>query len=121
MDGMLLETNTLTLAEVASSLGDLLKEHNGQDVAVLDVRKFQIWTDFFIIATVTSSTHMDGLDRHINEYCRERGIEIRSSFRKNRDDQWRLIDLSLTSGSIVIHLMASAAREFYELERLWTA
>ena len=137
MDSMSLETNSLTLAGFADSLGELLKEHKGQDVAVLDMRKFQTWTDFFIITTVSSSTHMDGLDRHINEFCRERKIEIRSSFRKSRDDQWRLLDLSFASelvmpenppgelaaisqsGSIIVHLMTSSAREFYDLERLW--
>jgi len=34
---------------------------------------------------------------------------------KSADDEWRLIDL----GSIIIHLMSSNFREFYDLERLW--
>jgi len=97
------------------NLGALLKEHNGQDVSVLDLRGINNWTDFFIIATATSKTHMDGLERHVKEYCHENNIELLGSSRRNTDDEWRLIDL----GSIIVHLMTSAIRDFYELERLW--
>ena len=100
----------------AEALVDLLKEHNGQNVSMLDLRPLQMWTDFFIIATVTSNTHMDGLDKYVKEFCRAGDIEIFGYSRKYTDDQWRLIDL----GTVVIHLMTSSAREFYELERLWT-
>ena len=99
------------------ALAGMLREHNGQNVLTLDLRGFQTWTDFFIIATVTSNTHMDGLDRHVKEFCREKEIEIFGYSRKQTDDQWRLIDL----GTVIIHLMTSGAREFYELERLWTS
>jgi len=100
---------------VVSELGELLREHNGQDVSVLDLRGINNWTDFFIIATCTSRTHMDGLDRHIKEFCREKKIDILGRSRKSTDDDWRLIDL----GWIIIHLMTGRVREFYELERLW--
>jgi len=96
-------------------LSALLKEHKGQDVSVLDLRGINNWTDYFIIVTVTSRTHMDGLERHIKEFCHEEKIDLIGSSRKNTDDEWRLIDM----GSIIIHLMTSAVRDFYELERLW--
>jgi ribosome-associated protein len=99
----------------AAALGELLQEHNGQDISVLDLRGINNWTDFFIIATVTSKTHMDGMERHIKDFCHDKKIEIIGSSHKTKDDEWRLIDL----GSIIIHLMNKNAREFYELERLW--
>jgi len=108
MEDTLLETNK-------NSLVELLHEHKGQNVSVLDLRGINNWTDFFIIVTVSSKTHMDGLERHIKDYCRENDIDILGSSRKNLDDEWRLIDL----GSIIIHLMTLNIREFYDLERLW--
>jgi len=125
MEDMLSETKNL-----ANVLAELLREHNGHDVSVLDLRGINNWTDFFLIVTVTSITHMNGLERHIKEFCREKEIVIFGTSRtkgsrtkgsktsgshRNTDDQWRLIDL----GSIVIHLMAADTREFYDLERLW--
>jgi len=106
---------------LAVELGKLLNDHNGGDVVVMDMRPINFWTDFFVIATVTSSTHLMGLERHIKEFAREKGVEILRHSRRpetgaeQRFDEWSLIDL----GTIVIHLMAVTTRSFYELERLW--
>jgi ribosome-associated protein len=101
----------------ALALGELLREHRGADVVTLDLREMNAWTDFFVIATAASGAHLDGLERHIKEFCRERGLEVLRRSRKpaGEDDEWRLIDL----GSIVVHLMSGRMRAFYELERLY--
>lgn len=100
---------------IVNTLGDLLREHKGQDISVMDLREINNWTDFFIIATATSQIHIDGMERHIKDYCRENNIDILGCSRKSADDEWRLIDL----GFAVIHLMNKHVREFYDLERLW--
>jgi ribosome-associated protein len=100
------------------ALGELLRDARGQDVVALDLRELNSWTDFFIIATVTSGAHRSGLERHIKEFARDRGLEIlRRSSRPSGgvEDEWSLIDM----GDIVVHLMTEKARLFYELERLW--
>jgi ribosome-associated protein len=102
----------------ALELAALIKDHRGEAVVALDLREMNYWTDFFVIATVASNTHLQGLQRHIKDYARERGIEILRHHRKtNPDDEWNLTDL----GNIVIHLMSERSRSFYELERLWSA
>ena len=86
---------------------------------MLDLRKMEpsAWTDFFVIATATSDAHLDGLERHVKDFCAERGIEIlRRSRRPDGEDEWRIIDL----GPTVIHLFSRRAREFYDLERLYS-
>ncbi|MCL2808498.1 MAG: ribosome silencing factor [Treponema sp.] len=117
MEDLSLEINRETDNENAAKLTELLREHKGQDVSLLDLQGINNWTDYFIIATVSSKTHMDGLERHVKEFCHEREIDILGCSRKDSDDEWRLIDL----GSIIIHLMTSNTREFYDLERLWRA
>jgi ribosome-associated protein len=103
---------------IALELAALIKDHRGEAVVVMDLREMNYWTDFFVIATVTSSAHLEGLQRHIRDYTREKGIEIPRQRRKtNPDDGWNLTDL----GNIVIHLMSEKSRSFYELERLWSA
>jgi ribosome-associated protein len=110
--------------DAALALGNLLREHKGGDVQILDLRGLNAWTDFFVIATVTSNAHLQGLERHIKEFSRDQGIEILRRSRKPpaaaglaAADEWRLIDM----GTIVIHLMTPQTRSFYELERLWGA
>jgi ribosome-associated protein len=102
----------------ALELAALIKDHRGEAVIVMDLREMNYWTDFFVIATVSSATHLQGLQRHIRDYARERGMEMLRRHRKiSSDDEWNLTDL----GNIVIHLMSEKSRSFYELERLWSA
>ena len=106
------------LAETAVELGKLLSGHLGGNVVVMDMRQIDFWTDFFVIATVTSNTHLSGLERHIKDFSREKGLEIlRRSQKPDINDEWCLIDM----GNIVIHLMTAQARSFFELERLWSS
>ena len=106
------------MQDIATELGKLLDDHRGGDVVVMDMRTLNFWTDFFIIATVTSSTHSSGMEKHIKDFVRENGLEIFHRSRKPEiDDEWCLLDL----GGIVIHLMTNKARSFFELERLWSA
>ncbi|MDR1030534.1 MAG: ribosome silencing factor [Treponema sp.] len=109
---------------VAIELGTLLRDYRGGDVLVMDLRELNGWTDFFVIATVTSTTHLQGLEQHIKEFSREKGMDIlrrspRSAAhsRLAGNEEWRIIDLGL----VVIHLMTAQTRAFYELERLWSA
>jgi ribosome-associated protein len=103
---------------LALAIGKLIQEHRGGDVVVMDLREFNVWTDFFVIATVSSNAHIQGLQRHIKEFAREQGAEILRRRRKiPPDDEWSLIDM----GTIVIHLMTPKSRSFYDLERLWSA
>ena len=77
MDGILMDAMSQTKNEFsAKELGKLLDDHRGMDVVVMDMRPLDFWTDFFIIATVTSSTHLSGLEKHIKEYVNENGLEI---------------------------------------------
>jgi ribosome-associated protein len=127
MEGMSQETETTVLdgardsapsREIALELGRLLEEHKGGRIVVLDLRDMNAWTDFFVIATATSGAHQEGLERHIKEFTLQRGIEIlRRSPRLTAEDDWHLIDLE----TIVIHIMSERARNFYDLERLWSA
>ena len=97
-------------------LGKLLKDFKAEDTVVLDLREKNIWTDFFIICTVTSAAHAGGLEKRIYEAMPQYGLEEYHTKRKMPDgDEWKLIDL----GGIVIHLMSQTARNFYSLEKIW--
>ena len=111
-----------TLHNKAVKLGKLLEDHRGNELVVMDMSPLNFWTDFFVIATVTSDTHLKGLERHIKNFAEENDLEIlHRSRRPEKDtehsDEWCLLDL----GGIVVHLMSDRARSFFELERLWSA
>ncbi len=96
-------------------LAELLHQHKGGRVTALDLTQIGSWTDYFIIVTATSSTHMRGLMKHVKEFIFERNMEILGKHSGGDDDDWSLVDC----GNFVVHVMSERARSFYELEKLW--
>ena len=107
-----------TMEEKAKEIAKLMEDGKGNDVTLLDISGLNSWTDYFVIVTVTSSAHWQGLYKQIKEYIKDNDLEIHLTNRKSPDgDDWNLIDL----GAIVVHLMSESARTFYDLEKLWHA
>jgi ribosome-associated protein len=105
----------MTINEAALAIAKTLALHNGEDVVVLDMSVHSGWTDRFVIATATSSAHLRGLERFIDDEAGRLGLDRLHRKSLADDDEWLLVDL----GSIVVHVMTHAARSFYELEKLW--
>jgi ribosome-associated protein len=102
----------------AEQLKDLavqaLEDIKAQDILVLDVRgKTQI-TDYMIIATGTSTRHVQAVVEHLYEVVKTHQIRTGSAEGGGKSD-WALLDLN----DVVCHVMTAQAREFYSLERLW--
>ncbi len=107
-----------TMEEKAIEIARLMEDGKGNDVTLLDISGLNSWTDYFVIVTVNSSAHWQGLYKQIKEYIKDNDLEIHVTNRKSPDgDDWNLIDL----GAIVVHLMSESARSFYDLEKLWHA
>ena len=107
-----------TIEEKAKEIAKLMEDGKGNDVVVLDISKLNSWTDYFVIVTVNSSTHWQGLYKQVKDYIKQNDLEVHVTNKKSPDgDDWNLIDL----GPIVIHLMSEQARAFYDLEKLWHA
>jgi ribosome-associated protein len=93
---------------------ELLLDRKATDVTLLDLRKLSAATDFFLIATGRSDTHVSAIADHVvdelkNEGVRPVGVE------GMRGGRWVLVDYV----DFVVHVFHPAAREFYQLERLW--
>jgi len=91
-----------------------LDEAKGQEVRVLDVRKVTDFTDYMILASGTSSRHVQTLADKVRTHLRERGVRPVGSEGEAVGD-WVLIDF----GDVVVHVMRPAVRDFYNLEKLW--
>lgn len=105
-----------TTEQKAIEIAKLMQDGKGKDVVLLDISGLNSWTDYFVIVTVNSFTHWQGLFKQVKEYIKDNDLEIHLTNKKSPDgDDWNLIDL----GAIVVHLMSEQARTFYDLEKLW--
>jgi ribosome-associated protein len=107
--------DTVKTKDFIVDLARFIDDHRGIDTVVLDIGERSSFTDFFIITTVSSWTHMKGLFRELRDYLWEAGIRPLNHQKIVNEDTWVLMDC----GTFVIHLMERDVREFYELEKLW--
>lgn len=102
-------------AENLALLVETSLEHaKAHDVVTLDVRGKTTLTDFIVIATGTSSRHVQAVaDRVVEEVKRAHGEVLGVEGRE--DGEWVLLDF----GDAVVHVMQRETRRFYDLEQLW--
>jgi ribosome-associated protein len=99
----------LTKAAVAA-----LEDIKARDIVVLDVRKMTAMFDWIIIASADSSRQSRALANNVQEKMKALGARV-VSVEGERTGEWVLVDL----GSIVVHIMQPAVRQYYNLEELW--
>jgi len=100
-------------AEVRRAV-DLLLDRKALDVTLLDLRKLSGATDFFLIATGRSDTHVSAIADHLVDELKDEGVRP-AGVEGMRGGRWVLVDYV----DFVVHVFHPAAREFYQLERLW--
>ena len=100
----------------AESLKHFLEDSRCKDVQVLDVNPECSWADCFVIATVNSTGHLNGVVHELWGEIDQLGLKVNNRHKSPAGDGWTLVDC----GTIVIHLMSAELREFYSLEKLWT-
>ncbi len=103
-----------SLPEQVERAVELLFDRKAQDVVALDLRKLSTATDFFLIATGTSDTHVASIADHVVTELKTAGVRP-LNVEGERGGRWVLVDYF----DFVVHVFHPAAREFYQLERLW--
>lgn len=99
---------------VAETIARLASEGKAENIVILDVQGISNVTDYFVILTGTSQTHLRALARRIEDGLRDQGIKP-ASIDGARTTGWVAIDY----GSVIVHAMTEDSRQLYDLERLW--
>jgi len=100
-------------ADVARAV-DLMFDRKANDVVLMDLRNISSATDCFLVASGTSDTHVASIADHVVSELKQSGTRP-LNVEGERGGRWILVDYF----SFVVHVFHPAAREFYQLERLW--
>jgi len=95
---------------------DTLADMKARDVSVMDVRNKTAVTDFMIVASGTSDRHVKAIAETLSFRAKEAG-EAPLGTEGVNEGEWALVDLN----GVVVHIMLPRVRDFYNLERLWSA
>jgi ribosome-associated protein len=92
-----------------------LEDIKARDIVVLDVKRMTSLFDRIIIASADSARQAKALSDNVQEKLSALGAKI-YGVEGEQAGEWILVDL----GAIVVHIMQSAVRQYYNLEELWT-
>lgn len=102
-------------AELAQRAANLCLDRKANDVVMLGLRDVSDVTDYFVIASGTSDTHVRAIAEHVVEELKKEGVTVHH-VEGLPQGRWVLLDFV----DFVVHVFHPALRTFYQLERLWS-
>jgi len=100
--------------EIVQRAAAICLDHKAVDVVLLSLKGVSDMTDFFLIASGTSDTHVRALGESIMEGLKKEGSSAHH-VEGLTQGRWVLLDYV----DFVVHLFHPSLRNFYQLERLW--
>jgi len=102
------------IAEQARRAAALCVDNKANDVVLLDLHGVTDMTDFFIVASGTSDTHVRSTASHVIETMAQAGVKA-FSVEGLEQGRWVLVDFV----DFVVHVFHPSMRAYYQIERLW--
>jgi len=99
---------------IAQRAAQLLNDYKATDVVLLDLRGVTDMTDFFLVASGTSDTHVRSMGQRLMEEMKREG-NAATHAEGVEQGRWVLLDFV----DFVVHIFHPTLRNFYQLERLW--
>jgi len=100
--------------KLAIEIAKILDRKKAQDVRVLKVQDLTVLTDYFVIASGTSTTQVGALADEVDYQLSQQGIKPYAT--EGFDSKnWVLLDYS----SVIVHVFVPNTRTYYDLEHLW--
>jgi ribosome-associated protein len=106
----------MQLEQLKDLVVETLDDMKARDVSVMDVRGKTAVTDYMIVASGTSDRHVKAVAETVAYRAKEAGEQPLGT-EGVEDGEWALVDLN----GVVLHVMLPKVRDFYNLERLWSA
>jgi ribosome-associated protein len=104
-----------TSLEIAQRAASILLEHKANDVVLLSLEGVSDMTDFFLIASGTSDTHVRSLGNSVLEDMKRDSGQMAHHVEGLSQGRWVLLDYV----DVVVHIFHPTLRSFYQIERLW--
>ena len=104
-------------SKIFKSIISAIHDKKGENVVSLDLRKIpEAVADFFIICEANISTQLKAIADFIEYDVKEKTGESVYKHEGKQGLQWILIDYV----NIVVHVMLTETRKFYQLEEMWS-
>ena len=89
--------------------------NKAQDIITIDLKDKSSMADYMIIASGTSSRHIQALSEQVLEKLKANGVN-NSKIEGKESGDWKLVD----GIDLIVHIFNPEKRKFYELEKIWS-
>tara|TARA_B100001769_G_C21997265_1_gene535951 strand:+ start:123 stop:470 length:348 start_codon:yes stop_codon:yes gene_type:complete len=105
----------MEISEIKNFIEKTLDENKAKNISTIDLRQKSYIADYMIIASGTSSRHLQSLSEILVTNLKKNGIEnCRIEGKESKD--WKLVDAI----DIIVHIFHPDKREFYDIEKMWS-
>jgi len=101
--------------DLKSIILDTLDSNKALDIISIDLKNKSSMADYMIIASGTSSRHIQALSEQVLEKLKTNGIK-NSKIEGKESLDWKLVD----GIDLIVHIFNPDKRKFYELEKIWS-
>ena len=103
------------ISDLKNIVINTLDTNKAEDIVTIDLKDKSSMADFMIIASGTSSRHIQSLSEQVLEKFKNSGL--RDSKIEGKDStEWKLVD----GIDLIVHIFHPEKRKFYELEKIWS-
>ena len=92
-----------------------LDSNKALDIVSIDLKNKSSMADHMIIASGTSSRHIQALSEQVLDKFKNNGI-INCKIEGKDSSDWKLID----GIDVIVHIFNPEKRKFYEIEKIWS-
>ena len=102
------------ISDLKKIILNTLDSNKALDIVSIDLENKSSMADYMIIASGTSSRHIQALSKQVLEKFRNNGIK-NSKIEGKESNDWKIID----GMDVIVHIFNPEKRKFYELEKIW--
>ena len=103
------------ISDLKSVVVNILDLNKAQDIVTIDLKDKSSMADYMIIASGTSSRHIQSLSEQVLEKLKNNGVK-NSKIEGKESSDWKLVD----GIDLIVHIFNPEKRKFYELEKIWS-
>ena len=103
------------IIKIKNNIEKILDDNKAQNIICIDLKNKSYIADYMIIASGTSSRHLQALSEILVAKLKKLGIDNCRIEGKDSND-WKLVD----THDVIVHIFHPEKREFYDLEKMWS-
>tara|TARA_B100001059_G_scaffold236211_2_gene285513 strand:- start:1535 stop:1882 length:348 start_codon:yes stop_codon:yes gene_type:complete len=104
----------MEISEIKKIIVKTLDQNKANNIISINLKKKSYIADYMIVASGTSSRHLQSLSEILVSELKKKGI-YNCRIEGRESDDWKLVDAI----DVIVHIFHPDKRDFYDIEKMW--